>query len=255
MEKTAVENKYHNPWIPSGALDLLNAHKGTILDVGGAAPYFKASHIVDIQPYSAERLLANTWGMTRDNEPIPGWSQNQYTQLDICGRAKWPFIDKHFDLGLCSHCLEDLRDPIPAVLEMQRVCKKTLIIAPSRLLEQIRGIDHPRFCGFAHHLWMVSLSGKRLIFRRKTSVLELPGAHLVCPIGKTLRVDDGGMFAFGEDLLPEEQVFWSNQKDMEDYMSFIQPYKKRIDLFINDNSRRTIRSWIWRFKQKYMGAV
>jgi len=255
MEEDRIPKLYHNPWIPSGALEILRSHTGTILDVGGAAPYFRASHIIDIQPYSAGRLSANAWGMTGDGGQVPGWSPNQYTQLDICGRSQWPFQDKSFDLALCSHCLEDLRDPIPAVLEMQRVCGKVLIIAPSRLLEQTRGIDHPRFCGFAHHPWMVSVSGKRLVFRRKTPVLELPGAHLVCPAGKTLGVDDGSMFAFGVEFVPEEQVFWSNRDDFEDYKSFIQPYMERAGLFTDDGKSSTLRSRIWRFKQKYMGAV
>ena len=54
----------------------------------------------------------------------------------------WPFEDQAFDLGLCSHCLEDIRDPLPAVGELGRCCKHTLIVCPSRLFEQMKGVDH-----------------------------------------------------------------------------------------------------------------
>jgi hypothetical protein len=63
------------------------------------------------------------------------------------------------------------------------------------------------------------------------------------------------MFVFGEELLPEEQVFGSNQEDLEDYLSFVKPYRKRTDLFVNDDKRNALSFWIWRFKQKYLGVV
>lgn len=139
---------YSNRWIPDGALDILRHEKGTILDVGGgAAPFAGATHILDMQLFNPTQLAENSWGDDVSGRSTE-WLESDYTQLDLCSGTRWPFQDKEFDLGLCSHTLEDLRDPLPALAELQRVCKRVLVIAPSRLLEQTRGIDHPRFCGF-----------------------------------------------------------------------------------------------------------
>lgn len=243
---------YNNPWIPAEALSILERHTGSILDVGGGlSPYAAATHIVDMQPYSDERLRENAWPI---NKPPKGWAESDYTQMDIVSTREWPFETNQFDLGLSSHCLEDLRDPIPAVREMARVCRKLLIICPSRLIEQIRGIDHPRYCGFYHHPWAVYSVGSRLIFRRKTPLLMLPQAHLTCPIGKTLRVEDGSMFFYGETVEPEEEAFWSESEDLADYAKFIEPYRKRDDLFVDDGKRHTVCFWIWKLRQKLLGC-
>src|SRR5947209_15599386 len=136
---------YFNPWIPQAAVDVLAAERGPILDVGGgAAPFAGASHVLDLIPFDLNRLAANAWGGSRSSP----WTAAEYTEFDICGRDPWPFADKAFVLGLCSHTLEDLRDPLPALAQLGRVCERLLIITPSRLLEQTKNIDHPRFCGF-----------------------------------------------------------------------------------------------------------
>jgi len=244
---------YSNPWIPAEARSILGNHSGSILDVGGGrSPYARATHIIDIQPFSEEGLRENAWPA---GEEARGWAESDYTRADIVSEQQWPFETNQFDLGLSSHCLEDLRDPIPAVREMARVCKKLLLICPSRLIEQIRGIEHPRFCGFPHHPWAVYASGNRLIFRRKTPMLMLPQAHLTCPIGKTLRVEDGSMFFHGETVEPEEQVFFSQAADLQDYTDFITPYRQRNDLFVDDGKPHTLRFWIWKMRQKLLGVL
>lgn len=269
---------YRNPWIPAESLRILADEQGTILDVGGgAAPYCRANHIVDIQAYDADRLIKNRWGgemagnvpgMSGDDLPssagkmpdvvkssVPGWRADQYTQLDLCSGKEWPLRDKQFDLGLCSHCLEDLRDPIPVVSELSRVCRRVLVIGPSRLLEQTKGIDHPAYCGFFHHPWIMFEEDGRLIFRRRTAILELRNCHIVCPIGRTLRNELGAMYILGENLRAEERVFWDDGSDYQDYVDFIRPYLGRRDLFVPDGRRHGLLFWVWRYRQKYLGQL
>jgi len=233
---------------------VLRGHTGSILDVGGGvAPYCGASHILDRLPFSRERLAANAWP---DAAPAREWDPAAYTELDLCAGESWPFDTNQFDLGLSSHCLEDLRDPLPAAKELARVCRSILIICPSRLLEQTRGIEHPRFCGFPHHPWMVTAEGERLVFRRKTPILELAGAHLTCPFGHTLRVNDGSMYFYGERVRPEEQVFWSPAEDHRDYCKFIKPFRKRSGLFAPGGCGRvSTRLLIWRLRQRWLGVL
>ena len=283
---------YRNAWIPQAAADFLAAHRGTLLDVGGgAAPHCRATHIVDILPFSAERLRKNAWGgeerdeggnlkpeagregrRTTSSEPrvpgagekalsaecrVPGnaWTEEQYTRLDLCESGKWPFGDKQFSLAISSHCLEDLRDPLPAVREMCRVARSVAIIVPSRLIEQTRGADHPRYCGFYHHPWIVFAEGSRLVFRRKTPVLMLPKCHIVCPYGVRLRPELGSSFLTGESFEPEEQAFWSERDEFDDYSRFVVPFRGRKDLWIPDERATGFRHRLWKWRQRWLGEI
>jgi len=64
-----MKSTYSNPWIPAEAIRILAGECGRILDVGGgAAPYYRASHIIDIQPFDAARLARNAWGAPQGGE-------------------------------------------------------------------------------------------------------------------------------------------------------------------------------------------
>ena len=49
--------------------------------------------------------------------------------------SHWPFPDKTFDFVVCSHLLEDVRDPITVCRELCRVGKAGYIETPSRIRE------------------------------------------------------------------------------------------------------------------------
>jgi hypothetical protein len=292
--------KYSNPLIPGKAVDILQAEAGSILDVGGgSSPWFGASHIVDVLPFSTERLRENAWGRAHDTdreyvsscagessemgaerikprssfqlEKAAGgahygqkegqegrkgrWAEDDYTQFDLCSGERWPFEDQQFDLGLCSHTLEDLRDPLAVLPELGRVCRRVLIIAPSRLVEQTKGIEHPRYCGFYHHPWMIEDCGGELSFRRKSQILNIRGAHLVCPIGRKMDREHGSMFWYGEKPVGREDVFWEEGKDFEDYSSFIEPFRSRNDLFVPDPRARSLKYRVWKLRQKLFGVL
>jgi hypothetical protein len=261
-----VSRTYCNRWVPVEATEILARQRGSILDVGGgAAPYCRATHIVDVLPLSIERLGANAWGgetedsgrksEVRDRRSAGGWTAGQYTQLDLCSGGRWPLGDKQFDLGLCSHTLEDLADPFPAVRELSRVCREVLIITPSRLLEQTMGIDHPRQPGFPHHVWMVFAESGQVMFQRKTDRLARPGCHLVCPIGKTLPIELGATVFCGAELRAAERTFASEADEEEDLARFVGEWAARCSFIPSPAARRG--GWryrIWKFRQKYLGA-
>ncbi len=241
---------YSNPWIPSAAAELLRRETGTILDVGGgAAPFIGATHILDAQPFDPVRLENNRWGQTDRSGGVVRWTAANYTQADLCAAECWPFADKAFDLALCSHTLEDLRDPLPVVRELCRVSRRVLVICPSRLLEQTRGIEHPSYSGFYHHPWMVSAENGELVFRRKTAAVELRGCHLTCPLGRTLRVEWGAMWVCAETLRAREYMEWDLGRECQELQRFVAPYRERRDLFTWDSDARRIKFWIWRLRQ------
>lgn len=253
---------YHNPWIPERALRRLASETGSILDVGGgAAPYWRATHIMDVQPFDAGRLCENAWGgghggpHPAGQEPRAGhWTENQYTRWDICDGSRWPFEDNAFDLGLSSHCLEDLRDPLPAVRELSRVSRNVMIVTPSRLLEQTMNIDHPRWCGFSHHPWMVFEESGRLVFQRKTSLLNLRGCHFACPSGRTLPTELGSSVFIGQSFQPVERAYADAECEARDLRAFVKAVEPQVRFTANPRAR-SWRYWVFYFRRRWRGAV
>jgi SAM-dependent methyltransferase len=193
---------------------------------------------------------------TKNQEPAERfWKPEDYTQYDLCSGEKWPFADKVFDLGLSSHCLEDIRDPVQVVKEMGRVCKRVLIVCPSRLLEQMRGVDHPRYCGMPHHLWMVSEADGVLEFRRKTQIIEFPGMHLSCPPGKIPTTEAGSMYYLSVAPVAREVMYFDTQEDKRDYAAFVAEHADVKCVLEADARWRDWRRWVWYFRQMWFYAV
>ncbi len=139
-----------------------------VLDVGGgAAPFPRANWVIDALPF--DKLGGGSHGnIDKVLAGVPRrFSAETWVSWDLCDRRPWPFADKQFDFVICSHLLEDIRDPIWVCSELNRVAKAGYIETPSRYLEQCRGVENPRHCGFYHHRWLVSASGDRLEFRMK----------------------------------------------------------------------------------------
>ena len=126
-----------------------------VLDVGGAArPFPRADWILDLIPYEARGQLG--WDGDRRAERF---GPDTWVQRDICDREPWPFADRQFDFAICSHTLEDVRDPVWAARELQRVAAAGYIEVPALREELTYGIQGP-WVGWGHHHWLV-LAGER----------------------------------------------------------------------------------------------
>jgi hypothetical protein len=125
-----------------------------VLDVGGGSkPFARADWVIDLIPY-AER---NRYG----EEPDPAterFGAETWVTRDICAREPWPFADRQFDFAVCSHTLEDVRDPIYVCDELIRVARAGYIEVPSRLEEQSYGFQGP-WTGWGHHRWLIDCDG------------------------------------------------------------------------------------------------
>lgn len=135
-----------------------------VLDIGGwANPWERANYIIDAMPYETrgkhgqlgvpERFTKDTW-----------------VQWNICDKKPWPFKDKQFDFVICSHVLEDIRDPLWVCSEMMRISKRGYIETPSREAELLYGVQSYEYTGFQHHRWFVEKEGNGLYFTQKTPV-------------------------------------------------------------------------------------
>lgn len=123
-----------------------------VLDIGGAAqPFRRADYVVDAVPYE-KRYTSNAF-----MQGLPErFSKDTWIVQDVC--EPLPFEDGYFDFVVCGHVLEDVRNPIGLVREMQRVSKRGYIEVPSRFYEQLYGLEKPGMCGASHHHWFTELS-------------------------------------------------------------------------------------------------
>jgi hypothetical protein len=153
-----------------------------VLDVGGGySPFARADWVLDLiahderRPAEGERFTRDTW-----------------VQRDACDREPWPFQDGRFDFAVCSHTLEDVRDPVWICSELQRVAKAGYIEVPSRLEEQSWGVVGP-WAGWSHHRWLVDVTEESIQFVFKPHALHGD---------ETTHFPPG----FHDDLTPEQRV-------------------------------------------------
>jgi hypothetical protein len=144
---------------------------GLVLDVGGwAHPFARADWVLDLQPYETRGL----YGYDQGDKGQERFTRETWVVRDICDREPWPFDDGHFDFVICSHTLEDVRDPVWVCQELQRVGRAGYVEVPSRLEEQTVGVngDWP---GWAHHRWLCQVDGQGIEFVHKSHALRSGG--------------------------------------------------------------------------------
>jgi len=138
------------------------SQKHTVLDIGGwARPFNRANYVVDIMPYE-------TRGFYGYQGPCDEWfSKKTWVIHDISSKKPLPFKNKFFDYVICSHTLEDIRDPLFLAAEIARVGKKGYLEVPSRLIESTKGVMGPGYVGYLHHRWLIEIENSSVIFQFK----------------------------------------------------------------------------------------
>jgi methyltransferase family protein len=137
-----------------------------VLDIGGwIRPFTRADYVLDLMPYETR----GPYG--RDGPDPERFSQETWIERDICDREPYPFRDKEIDFVVCSHTLEDVRDPIFVCSEMIRIGKAGYIEVPSRLEEQSHGFQGP-WVGWGHHRWLIDVRPEGIDFVFKHHILH-----------------------------------------------------------------------------------
>lgn len=162
-----------------------------VLDVGGwGRPLARADWVLDVQPYQTRGL----YGF--DGAGPERYDESRWVQWDICDRRPFPFSDAQFDFVVCSHTLEDVRDPVWVSQELVRVGRAGYVEVPSRLEEQAYGVQGP-WVGWGHHHWLVDIDATESVvwFTFKHHILH----------GKPAASFPAG---FVDRLTPAERVQW-----------------------------------------------
>ena len=167
-----------------------------VLDVGGwACPFNRANSVLDRGPFET-RGFYKTIGLPASQGPdLEHFTNETWVVRDICERTPWPFADKSFDFAICSHTLEDIRDPLFVCAELNRVAKRGYIETPSRLAETCRGWESPSIAGLSHHRWLVEYGQGQIEFTPKYHMIHGDSRHNLPP-----------SLYYG--ITPEERVSW-----------------------------------------------
>lgn len=179
-----------------------------VLDIGGSGqPFRRANAVIDVQPYEM-RYVRNSFLRALPQH----FTKDSWVVQDICDSSKpFPFKDKEFDFVLCAQVLEDIRDPIYVVREIQRVGKRGLIEIPSRFYEQLSGLEFPNMSGAQHHRWIIELrknktTGKNeLVFTFKDHKVHRDPYRIMRPRFKTLTYPYLNPFYESLDVLWDEE--------------------------------------------------
>jgi hypothetical protein len=134
-----------------------------VLDIGAwGRPFNRANYILDQESYETR----GSYGLPAQGGEREMFSRETWIQRDICTREPFPFRDKEIDFVICSHTLEDIRDPLWVCAEMVRIAKAGYIEVPSRAAESSRGVE-PGMAGWSHHRWLIDLGEGQAKFMMK----------------------------------------------------------------------------------------
>jgi len=200
-----------------------------VLDIGGwASPFNRANYVLDAQPYETRGFYRTFGGLESQGGDVEHFSRETWIVRDICEHTPFPFADKSIDWVICSHTLEDVRDPLWVCHEMIRIGKRGYIEVPSRAAESSRGWAHPRIVGLPHHRWLIDIDPhtQDIRFLMKSHMIHahwrfsLPVNYLraMSAAAQVQWLFWEGTFSYGETLLLEADG------ELERYVASVRPY-------------------------------
>lgn len=190
-----------------------------VLDIGGwFRPFNRADWVIDIMPYET-RGAGGCDGTGKEY-----FSKQRWLQIDACDRKPLPFKDKEIDFVICSHTLEDIRDPVYLCSEICRVGKRGYIEVPSRLAELSFGVESRNYAGYVHHRWIIDIEENKITFLIKPLFIHLRWKyHFPSSYGKRLAQRERVQWLFWDySFKSQEQikVDWEAfQRQIEGYIS------------------------------------
>lgn len=222
-----------------------------VLDIGGwARPFNRANYVIDAEPYEtrgfysdASKASERGWYAPPQGGARERFNRSTWIQRDICDKHPFPFKDKEIDFVICSHTLEDVRDPLWVCSEMIRVGKRGYIEVPSRLAESSRGIL-PNQVGWSHHRWLVEIADGQVCFTMKYHMIHSHWRFSL-PASKFRRLPERALaqWLFWEDSFKFSERTIHNQGQVaEDLERFIRDNHGHPEWLIRaDEMWRTVR--------------
>jgi hypothetical protein len=213
-----------------------------VLDVGGwASPWPRADWVIDLLPHATRGLYGD------EGEGPERFTADTWAVRDICDHTPWPFADDQFDFAVCSHTLEDIRDPVWVCAELGRVARAGYVETPSRLEEQSLGVVGP-FVGWSHHHWLVDERDGGLEFTFKPHALHAQPDHFFSEAeGRALTAEERVVALFWEGSLSARERIFIEGDDLHSYLAEpvnrLRPELRRRAGLDTQAPRRSARRW------------
>jgi hypothetical protein len=213
-------------------MELLNP-ASAVLDIGGwGHPFNRANYVLDCEPYETRGHYNRTFARNNPIPPIGGTTEffdhSTWNQRDICEKTPFPFRDKEIDFVVCSHTLEDIRDPLWVCAEMIRVAKAGYIEVPSRIWETCRGLE-PGIAGLSHHRWLIEIEGNEIQFLPKLHRVHNWRYSLPKKVRKNLSEEQSVQWLFWEDSFTYREIVLhgvEQTKELERFVNAVRPHPK-----------------------------
>ncbi len=185
-----------------------------VLDVGGwGSPWERADWVIDLMPYETRGVY------DRSDPEKERFDAGTWVCRDICDSEPWPFADRQFDFAVCSHTLEDLRDPIRVCAELNRVARAGYIEVPSRLEEQSWGVIGP-YVGWSHHRWLVEVDPRGLDFVAKPHVIHAnPAFYFPDGVADQLTAEERVLTLFWDGGFGYRERFFGETSEFDAYLA------------------------------------
>lgn len=195
----------------------------SVLDVGGwIKPLSRADWVIDVMPHETRAQHG------RDGAGAERFTERTWVQRDICAKEPWPFEDDQFDFAVCSHTLEDVRDPIWVCSELNRVARAGYIEVPSRLDEQTMWVQGP-WVGWGHHHWFIDIEDGGLDFVFKTHVVNREGNYFPPDFVELLSPEDRVNRLWWEESFRFEERLLFAPGEIDSYLSeFVVRQRERL---------------------------
>jgi SAM-dependent methyltransferase len=225
-----------------------------VLDVGGwACPFNRANWVIDAESYETRGFYEKIGLPKYQGGEKEYFSKETWIQRDICDKKPWPFKDKFFDFSICSHTLEDIRDPLYVCSEIIRVSKAGYLEVPSRVWESCRGIENYNIAGLSHHRWLVEISNNNVEFTMKYHNIH-SSYTLSFPVSFSKKVSgiEKVSFLFWEDSFnfSEKSIQGIEQiyKELENFVSI--RYKYPVYIRASEEIRKKLQENLNKIRRK-----
>jgi len=209
------------------------ADSTVVLDIGGwAHPFNRANYVMDAEPYETRGYYNRTFAKRNPYPPLGGtveyFTADTWIQRDICEKTPYPFKDKSIDLVICSHTLEDIRDPLWVCSEMIRIGKAGYIEVPSRGWESCRGHE-PGITGLSHHRWLIDIEENGLRFTQKFHKIHQWRYSLPAAVLRRMDEKEKVSWLFWRESFPFREVTLhgdAQAEELERFVDSIHPYPR-----------------------------
>jgi Methyltransferase domain len=206
----------------AASLARIEALDGLVLDVGGwGKPLARADWVLDLMPYETRGLYG------RDGAGPERFSAETWVQRDICAREPWPFADGQFDFAVCSHTLEDVRDPVWVCSELSRVARAGYVEVPAPV-EELTWKVHGPWVGWSHHHWICLVRDGAIELVHKPHLLVRDGSHLPPGTAEALSDEERVQTLWWDGALPCRERWLLGEGELDALLEeLLEPWRPR----------------------------